>query len=100
MTKKEIRGKGMDLLFKNIMEDAVLMKLDEIMNNYQMCNCEKCRFDVASYALNQLPPKYVASSKGELYSKAYNLVKQHELDIVSALVKACMVVKDNPRHIA
>lgn len=88
----------MEIVFKNVMEDAVCMKLDEIMTKADMCKCDQCRFDVASYALNQLPPKYVATTKGELYVKAYNLVKQHELDIIAAIGKACKIVKANPRH--
>lgn len=88
----------MEIVFKNIMEDAVLMKLDEIMSKLGACSCAQCRFDTASYALNQLPPKYVATSKGELYVRAYNLVKQHELDIISAIGKGVQIVGANPRH--
>lgn len=88
----------MDIIFKNVMEDAVLMKLDEIMTIQGICKCSQCRYDTASYALNQLPSKYVATTKGELYVKAYNIVRQHELDIVTAIGKACQVVKANPRH--
>ena len=46
----------MDL--KNFMEDYVVAKLDEVLAQYpDCCHCEQCKRDIASLALNHLPPK-------------------------------------------
>ena len=62
------------------------------------CTCEACRNDIIAYALNQLPPKYVATRKGEVYSKTFILRNQHYADIMAALAKGAKVVSDHPRH--
>jgi competence protein ComFB len=80
------------------MEEAVFQRLEEILDDISICQCEKCRMDVAAIALNSLPPKYVVSEKGELYSKVDSLMQQFEVDIIAAITKAAVIVKRNPRH--
>ena len=62
------------------------------------CKCPVCRMDVAAYALNRLPSKYVATREGEVYSKLLELEHQFEADVVIAIMKAIEVVRKNPRH--
>jgi len=38
------------------------------------------------------------TDKGELYSKVDSLKQQFEVDVISALAKAAVIVKRNPRH--
>ena len=53
----------------NLMEETVLNKIDQLWENTDYCKCDCCRMDVATYALNRLPPQYVQSLKGKvLYS--------------------------------
>lgn len=88
----------MEVVLKNYMETLVLEKLDEVSNKLDCCQCPKCRMDIVSYALNRLPPKYVATYEGEVYSKLDTLSVQYEADLLSALFLAAEVVKNNPRH--
>ena len=44
--------------------------------------------DIASKALNDLPPHYVVTEKGEVYSKINALRQQFEVDVISAITKA------------
>ncbi|HOQ37703.1 MAG TPA: late competence development ComFB family protein [Acetivibrio sp.] len=83
---------------KNYMEEVVYSILKEIINDIDVCDCEKCMMDVAAIALNNLPPKYIVTEKGELYSKVNALRQQFEVDVISSLTKAAEVVKKNPRH--
>ena len=56
------------------MEDVVWQNIDDVIRGrYGACGCEKCRLDVAALALNYLPPHYVVTEKGELYSKISSL---------------------------
>jgi competence protein ComFB len=88
----------MEVILKNMMESLVLQKLDEVIDKLNCCECPKCRMDIASYALNRLPPKYVATYVGEVYSKLDTLSLQYEVDLFNALYQAARIVTKNPSH--
>lgn len=84
---------------KNYMEDLVWQKLDEVLDGHpDMCRCEQCRYDVASLALNSLPPRYVVTATGETYTRIKALEMQFVIDIVSAISRAIIIVQLKPRH--
>lgn len=83
---------------KNYMEGVVFDVIDEVLDDIKMCKCDKCILDIAAIALNDLPPKYTVTEKGELYLKINILKQQFEVDIISAVIKAADIVKRNPRH--
>ena len=41
----------------NVMEESVLHKIDQIWKTTDYCKCDKCRLDIAAYALNRRPPR-------------------------------------------
>lgn len=84
--------------YKNVMENIVEDVYSRAAASLGCCTCEKCRCDIIAYALNLLPPKYVVTDKGEVYSKTFILRNQHRTDIMAALAKAAAVVRENPRH--
>jgi len=83
---------------KNYMEEIVLSAMDDILRDINVCTCERCRYDIAAKALNDLPPQYIVTKKGEIYSKINNLKAQFEVDVISAITKAAILVKRNPKH--
>lgn len=84
---------------KNYMEDLVWEQLDEVIaNNPGVCSCDKCRLDIASLALNSLPPRYIVTSAGETYARIKVLEYQFKVDIITAITQALQVVGNNPRH--
>jgi len=87
-----------DYGIKNYMEDVVAHVLKNILPDLDVCRCEICQMDMMAYALNHLPPKYVVTPKGELYSKLSELMQQAEIDVEVALAEAAKVVSRNPRH--
>lgn len=89
---------NVEIVLKNYMENLVLEKLDELIDQLDCCKCEKCRMNLVSYALNRLPPKYVASYKGQVYSKLDTLSIQYETDLINAIYQAAKIVSENPRH--
>jgi competence protein ComFB len=86
------------LLIKNYMEEVVFNQMKEVLTDINMCTCEKCMLDVAAIALNDLPPKYLVTEKGELYSKINTLAQQFDVDVIAAITKAALLVKRRPRH--
>lgn len=88
----------MDILLRNLMEDIVIKCLDEILPDLNCCQCDQCRMDIASYALNRLPAKYVVTTQGELLSRIDSLDTQFEASITAKITQAAMVVTHYPRH--
>lgn len=86
------------IVVKNYMEEIVLENLDKVIESCGGCQCEICRMDIMAVALNLLPTKYIATEKGQLYSKVSMLQQQFEVDVVSAIARAVDIVKKNPRH--
>ncbi|NSW90966.1 MAG: late competence development ComFB family protein [Firmicutes bacterium] len=80
------------------MEELVFSMLKNVIDDIDVCSCDKCMLDIAALALNELPPKYVVTEKGELYSKVNILRQQFEVDILTAITKAAEKVKEHPRH--
>ena len=84
---------------KNYMEEVVDRKLKELLQDRNdVCQCKHCRLDIMAIALNDLPPRYIVSEKGEVYSKVSSLMVQFSTDVTRALVEAIEMVKENPRH--
>lgn len=83
---------------KNYMEEVVFNQMKEILTDMNVCTCEKCLLDIAAIALNTLPPKYVVTEKGMLYSKVDSLGQQFDVDVIAAITRAAVIVKRSPRH--
>lgn len=88
----------MAIVYHNLMEDIVLQYVDQVMNSEDVCTCEVCKSDVIAYALNKLPPRYVATELGRLVSKAHSYESQFHTDVIAALSEASELVRKKPRH--
>lgn len=85
---------------KNYMEDVIDQYLPTVLQNYpNLCYCPRCSTDIKALALNHLPPKYVATDIGEVYTRVNELSCQFEADALKAIVDAIQVVATKPRHI-
>ena len=83
----------------NVMEQLVSMKIQEMLPGYNCCTCDECVDDIKALALNKLPPKYVNSNKGELFSRLDSImIKQHNVDLNVAVIAAIEFVCNHPRH--
>lgn len=84
---------------KNVMEDAVVYQLNKLLPTMPgICACEKCRLDMASYALNRLSPQYVRTDTGALYKKLNNSSQQAEVEVLSAVMSAIKTISAHPKH--
>ena len=84
--------------YENIMEGLVEKKLVDLLPDLDVCGCDRCFNDIVAAALNLLPPKYVVTDKGYLYTKVETCYTQYEIDIMAAITKAAETVKKHPRH--
>ena len=87
-----------NLEINNYMEVCVLDSLESVLDSLNACRCDNCAHDILAIALNTLPPKYVVTKKGELYTKLSHLKTQFEVDTIAAIAQASAIVSRNPRH--
>ncbi|MCL2077626.1 MAG: late competence development ComFB family protein [Oscillospiraceae bacterium] len=87
------------MAFINMMEKMVELRMEERYKSEEYCSCEQCIEDIKCIALNNLPPKYVSTTKGELFTKIdQQMVRQNVLDIDVAVINAIEYVTKRPRH--
>jgi competence protein ComFB len=82
----------------NLSEMLAKELLPSVMDKMGVCGCALCTADVLALTLNSLPARYVTSDEGKQYTQLEVYKKQYELDVLSALTKACVRVKSSPRH--
>jgi len=84
---------------QNYTEIMIDHLLGAVLKNYSdICTCETCLMDIKAIALNNLPPRYVVTEKGELYKKAEELDTQIQVDVIGVITKAIEQVRKNKRH--
>lgn len=84
---------------RNVIEAMVQREYEDLLPEVTgACTCAQCREDVLVYALNRLPPRYVATRTGEVLSKVTLDAEQGRADIAVALLEAFRVVGASPRH--
>ena len=80
----------------NLMEETVLNKIDQLLPNTEYCKCNKCRMDMAAYALNRLPAQYVQSIKGKVFYRFASSQVQNDVEVTVAVSNAIEVVGKAP----
>ena len=84
---------------KNVMEDTVEYQLKRILPTMpDICSCEICRLDMASFALNRLTPQYVRTDTGALIQKLNNSSQQAEVEVLSTVMSAINIISQHPKH--
>lgn len=85
----------------NYMEKAAQRTLEEILETRpeyaDFKNDAKACGDVLAYALNRLPPKYVFTRRGDLFTRAEELRQQFHADLWVVLTQALEKVQKNKR---
>jgi competence protein ComFB len=82
----------------NLSEILTKELLPSVMERMEVCTCPVCTGNVLALALNALPTKYVTTDEGKQYTQLEVYKRQNELDVMAALTRACLRVKDSPRH--
>lgn len=84
---------------RNVMEDAVEYQLNRLLPGMpNICSCDKCRLDMASFALNRLSPQYVRTDTGALFQKLNNSSQQAEVEVLTTVISAINMISAHPKH--
>lgn len=94
---KDKRNK-LEKRLNNITEKIVLDKIEEFLKREEFKDfsiTEEKILEMAAYALNRLPAKYVTSLKGEVFLKTEELEQQYSADITSVVIKSIKKITEN-----
>lgn len=82
----------------NLTKSLAEEMLSSVMKKLEVEETKENREDVLALALNYLPAKYVTTDEGKQYAKLIEVYRiQYESDVLMALTKACLKVKEKPR---
>lgn len=83
---------------KNVLESVVAREYERLRRQVDgFCGCDRCRDDVIVFALNRLPPRYVAAEEGEVITNVRLGADQPMADVAVALLDGFRRVALNPR---
>ena len=85
------------IIIYNVMEGLVMEKLDITLQKMNCCKCDRCKDDIVALALNSLKPMYIVGTSDEIDSRKSEFSKQG-LEVTTAVLKAVLTVRRNPRH--
>ena len=72
--------------------------LDALKSN-GTCTCSRCQADVKALMLTRLPPKYIVADNTSVPMLLTYYNNKFRVAIISQSIRACMDVKERPRHI-
>lgn len=90
-------GSSMEKLV-NLMEETVLEKIDQLWKETDYCKCDRCRMDIAMYALNRLPSRYVRSKEGEVLHKFVSSMTQNDAEITACVYRGIQRIGEDPHQ--
>ena len=84
----------------NIMEEILTPELilDALKSN-DTCTCSRCQADVKALMLTRLPPKYIVADNTAVPMLLTYYRNKFRVAVLSQSMRACMEVKEHPRHI-
>ena len=84
----------------NIMEEILTPELilDALKSN-DTCTCSRCQADVKALMLTRLPPKYIVADNTAVPMLLTFYRNKFRVAVLSQSMRACMEVKEHPRHI-
>ena len=84
----------------NIMEEILTPELilDALKSN-DTCTCSRCQADVKALMITRLPPKYIVADNTAVPMLLTYYHNKFRVAVLSQSIRACMDVKERPRHI-
>lgn len=84
--------------FVNVMEYIVKDLVIDYMKKFGMCTCERCVVDTMALALTYCSAKYIVVDAHSVSPLLNYYSNKYLGDVTVELTKACIKIKDNPRH--
>ena len=82
----------------NVMEDRVFRAVSDTLPQLGYCDCERCKSDVAAYALSRIKPYYIVANEDDIISPTTYIDSSYDTEILQTIVQAADVVSAKPNH--
>ncbi len=83
----------------NVMEEVIRRyDLSGQIAKYGVCTCSRCHADVQALTLTHLPSKYVVVDGNPIAPIIGYYESKYRSRLLTEVMKACILVKDKPRH--
>ena len=98
--KEQKQEDGPSYRVVNIMEEILTPELilDALKSN-DTCTCSRCQADVKALMLTRLPPKYIVADNTTVPMLLTYYRNKFRVAVLSQSMRACMEVREHPRHI-
>lgn len=84
----------------NIMEEILTPELIlDVLKSNDTCTCSRCQADVKALMLTRLPPKYIVADNTTVPMLLTYYRNKFRVAVLSQSMRACMEVREHPRHI-
>ena len=84
----------------NVMEEILTPELIlDALKSTDTCTCSRCQADVKALMLTRLPPKYIVADNTAVPMMLTYYCNKFRVAVLSQSIRACMKVKEHPRHI-
>lgn len=84
---------------ENVMENIITrMDLKKYMEQYGVCRCSRCCADTKALILTRLPSKYVVVHEDSVAPMIGFYENKFKVRIFTEILKACLQIKEKPRH--
>lgn len=102
-----IRARILLMKVHNVMEEYVEGQINSLYDQLEKegaawltCSCENCRLDATSYVLNRIPPRYIVSGRGAVYTAQSLQDSQTKADVNAVSMEAIRVIStvQRPYH--
>lgn len=93
-----VAEKEPEFIVLNIIEQIVRDKIIYFMRQFEVCTCDRCIADTVALTLNGLRPKYIVTAPAAAAPLVSFYTNKYISDITVEATKACMVIRENPRH--
>lgn len=91
-------SKELNYKYLNIPEELVREKVLETMETVEMCTCDRCIIDTIALAVTHLPSKCIVADKDAIFPLLSYYRSKYATSVQTELMKAAMLVKENPHH--
>ena len=95
---KRIENEHSEYLY-NVMENEVVEEAKVMIpKDPDVCQCEKCFYDICAIVLNSIKPHYITTTKGELFARTGKANWSEKRHITVEVLRAIEVVKQRKSH--
>lgn len=82
----------------NAYDELVRGSVKEMMEQTDMCRCEKCYLDVCAIVFNRRYTHFVTSGEGEALAKIPDMNHGNRVEMMVMIMDAIKTVKSFPKH--